>query len=210
MDSRRDKGPRDDRWYLKLMAPNTKGDNFAWLDPTSIYINGEAFHDLLDDLKTDLAGIKCDVVAGLDSMGFVLGAALATSLNVGFLPIRKAGKLCVDTDSVSFTNYSDRTQEMEMRLPAFTPGTRVLIVDQWVETGGTVDGALRLIERQQGLVSGIVAIAIEDNERTRSYRENYRCVSAVLPGSNWQDDCNAQTLRSFASYQPKDAFPRIA
>ena len=46
----RNKGPRDDRWYLNLMAPNTKGPKFAWLDPTSIYINGEAFHDLLDDL----------------------------------------------------------------------------------------------------------------------------------------------------------------
>ena len=43
-------GPRDKRWYFKLMAPNTKGDKFAWLDPTSIYINGAAFHDLLDDL----------------------------------------------------------------------------------------------------------------------------------------------------------------
>ena len=50
-----DKGPRDDRWYLNLMAPNTKGDKFAWLDPTSIYINGEAFHDLLDDLVADVS-----------------------------------------------------------------------------------------------------------------------------------------------------------
>ena len=49
-------GPRDDRWYLKIMAPNTKGEKFAWLDPTSIYINGEAFHDLLDDLEADLEG----------------------------------------------------------------------------------------------------------------------------------------------------------
>ena len=45
---------RDDRWYLSLMSPNTKGPNFAWLDPTSIYINGAAFHDLLDDLVADL------------------------------------------------------------------------------------------------------------------------------------------------------------
>ena len=63
-----EKGPRDDRWYLKLMAPNTKGDKFAWLDPTSIYINGEAFHDLLDDLVADLDGVECDVVGGLDAL----------------------------------------------------------------------------------------------------------------------------------------------
>jgi len=207
MRAERDKGPRDDRWYLKLMAPNTKGEKFAWLDPTSIYINDEAFHDLLDDLEDDLTEVECDVVAGLDSMGFVLGAALATSLNVGFLPIRKAGKLCVDTDRVSFTNYSGRSQDMEMRLPAFAPGTRVLLVDQWIETGGTIDGAIRLVERQEGQVAGIVAIAIEDNERTKSYRRKYVCVSAVMPGSSWQAECNAQTLSSFADYQPEMAFP---
>ncbi len=122
-----DKGPRDDRWYLNIMAPNTKGDKFAWLDPTSIYINARAFHDLLDDLMADLEGVEYDVVAGLDAMGFVLGAALAARSQVGFLPIRKAGKLCVDTDSVSFGNYSGRTQDMEMRKPAFAPGTRVLL-----------------------------------------------------------------------------------
>ena len=69
---------KNDRWYLHIMSPNTKGEKFAWLDPTSIYINGEAFHDLLNDLVTDLKTVKCDVVAGLDAMGFVLGSALAT------------------------------------------------------------------------------------------------------------------------------------
>jgi adenine phosphoribosyltransferase len=203
----RDKGSRDDRWYLSIMSPNTKGDKFAWLDPTSIYINGEAFHDLLDDLVADLDGLQVDVIGGLDAMGFVLGSALATRLGVGFLPIRKAGKLCVDTDRVTFSNYSGRTQDMEMRTPAFAPGTRVLLADQWVETGGTMEGGIRLVERQQGVVVGMAAIAIEDNEATRGYREKYRCVSAVLPGSRWQSECNAQSLSSFDGYRPEMAFP---
>lgn len=203
-----DKGPRDDRWYLNIMAPNTKGDTFAWLDPTSIYINADAFNDLLDDLTADLAGINFDVVAGLDAMGFVLAAALATRRGVGFLPIRKAGKLCVDTDAVSFGNYSGRTQDMEMRKPAFAAGNRVLLVDQWVETGGTMDGAIRLIERQQGVVAGLVAIAIEENVRTNDYRQNYPCISAVVPGSRWQAECNRQTLSSFDTYTSQCAFPR--
>ena len=203
-----DKGPRDDRWYLNIMAPNTKGDKFAWLDPTSIYINAQAFNDLLDDLLADLEGVECDVIAGLDAMGFVLGAALAARRGVGFLPIRKAGKLCVDTDKVSFGNYSGRTQDMEMRLPAFAPGTRVLLVDQWVETGGTMDGAVRLVERQQGIVAGMVAVAIEENERTNGYRATYPCVSAVVPGSRWQVECNSQTLSSFDTYTPESAFPQ--
>lgn len=203
-----DKGPRDDRWYLNIMAPNTKGDKFAWLDPTSIYINAAAFNDLLDDLVADLKGIEFDVVAGLDAMGFVLGAALATRRGVGFLPIRKAGKLCVDTDKVSFGNYSGRTQDMEMRQPAFAAKDRVLLVDQWIETGGTMDGAVRLVERQNGIVAGMVAIAIEDNARTQSYRAAMPCISAVVPGSKWQAECNRQTLSSFAAYTPDIAFPQ--
>ncbi len=204
------KGPRDDRWYFSLMAPNTKGDTFAWLDPTSIYINQSAFHDLLSDLLHDLDGIEFDVVGGLDAMGFVLGAAIAARADVGFLPIRKAGKLCVDTDSVSFTNYSRRTQEMEMRLPAFAPGTRVLLVDQWIETGGTMEGAIELIERQKGSVSALVAIAMEDTPRARQLRTRFPTVTAIQPETHWQNECNAQTLTSFEDYDPSHAFPQAS
>jgi adenine phosphoribosyltransferase len=205
-----DKGPRDDRWYLKLMAPNTKGAKFAWLDPTSIYINGAAFHDLLDDLQADLSGVKVDVVAGLDAMGFVLASALATRLDVGFLPIRKAGKLCVDTDRASFTNYSGRTQDMEMRLPAFAPGTKVLLVDQWIETGGTMEGAIELVKRQQGQVAGLVAIAIEGTDRARRLCKDHFTASAVVPGSEWQRECDRQNLSCFKDYKPQMAFPAIS
>ena len=114
----------------------------------------------------------------------------------GFLPIRKAGKLCVDTDAVSFTNYSGRTQEMEMRQPAFAAGTRVLLVDQWIETGGTMDGAIRLVERQHGSVAGIVTIAMEDNDRTAGYRARYPVVTAVQPGTDLHQ-------------QAETAFPKV-
>lgn len=202
-----DNGPRDDRWYFRLMAPNTKGTQFAWLDPTSIYINQTAFQDLLADLLDDLEGIEFDVVGGLDAMGFVLGAALAARRDVGFLPIRKAGKLCVETDCVSFTNYSGRTQDMEMRLPAFAPGTRVLLVDQWIETGGTMEGAIELVERQKGTVSALVAIAMEDTPRAKLLRERFRVVTAIRSGTPWQDEVNAQNLSSFETYDPSRAFP---
>mgnify|MGYP001445771902 CR=1 FL=1 len=200
---------KQDRWYLDIMSPNTKGEKFAWLDPTSIYINGDAFHDLLDDLVSDLVNVKCDVVAGLDAMGFVLGAALATRLNVGFLPIRKTGKLCVDTDSVTFSNYSGRTQDMEVRTPAFFSGTRVLLVDQWIETGGTMDGAIRLVRRQGGIVAGLVAIAMESNDKTDDYRECFRCITAVRPDTDLQAQCDRQSLNSFKTYKPEMAFPKL-
>lgn len=202
-----EKGPRDDRWYFKLMAPNTKGSKFAWLDPTSIYINQAAFQDLLSDLLADLEHIEFDVVAGLDAMGFVLGAAIAARRDSGFLPIRKAGKLCVDTDKVSFSNYSGRTQDMEIRLPAFAEGTRVLLVDQWIETGGTMEGAIDLVTRQGGSVSGLVAIAMEDTPRATKLRDRIAVVTAIQHGTAWQDECNTQTLSSFQTYDPTRAFP---
>ena len=202
------KGMRDNRWYLNIMSPNTKGEKFAWLDPTSIYINTNAFIDLLDDLLDDLEEIDCDVIAGIDAMGFVLGSALAARLRKGFLPIRKAGKLCVDTKKVDFVNYSKRNQFMEIRFPAFEAGTKVIIVDQWVETGGTMGAAIRLIEQQGGLVKGVIALAIEENDNTKKLRNDYKCFSAVVPGSEWQKQCNEQYLQSFKSYKPNMAFPK--
>ena len=208
MTKKRIKGMRDNRWYLNIMSPNTKGEKFAWLDPTSIYINTNAFIDLLDDLLDDLEEIDCDVVAGIDAMGFVLGSALAARLRKGFLPIRKAGKLCVDTKKVDFVNYSKRNQFMEIRFPAFEAGTKVIIVDQWVETGGTMGAAIKLIEQQGGLVKGVIALAIEENDNTKKLRNDYKCFSAVVPGSEWQKQCNEQYLQSFKSYEPNMAFPK--
>ncbi len=208
MTTKNIKGMRDNRWYLNIMSPNTKGEKFAWLDPTSIYINTNAFIDLLDDLLDDLEEIDCDVVAGIDAMGFVLGSALAARLRKGFLPIRKAGKLCVDTKKVDFVNYSKRNQFMEIRFPAFEAGTKVIIVDQWVETGGTMGAAIRLIEQQGGLVKGVIALAIEENDNTKKLRNDYKCFSAVVPGSEWQKQCNEQYLQSFKSYEPNMAFPK--
>ena len=132
---------------------------------------------------------------------------MATRLGVGFLPIRKAGKLCVETDRVSFTNYSGRTQDMEMRIPAFSSGTRALLVDQWIETGGTMSGAISLVERQGGEVAGLVAIAIEETGSSADLRAKYPTYSAVVPGSRWQAECNRQRLSSFEDYKPEMAFP---
>ena len=98
---------------------------------------------------------------------------------------------------------------MEMRIPAFAAGTQVLIVDQWIETGGTMDGAIRLIERQHGKVAGMVGIAMEDNDRTASFRASYPVITAVQAGSDLQAQCNSQTLDSFATYRPEMAFPKI-
>jgi len=183
---------RDARTYLNHMAPNLKGETFAWLDPSAIYSNAETFNAILDDLSEPFLTDKIDAVAGLDAMGFVLGTGLAVRLGAGFLPIRKANKIPGETDAVTFTNYSGRTQDMEIRNPAFKPGTRILLVDQWVETGGTMNAGIDLIERQSGVVAGIATVCIEDSAASKKMRESYKCASAVIPGSPIQDQCNRQ------------------
>ena len=197
----------DAGWYLPFMAPNIKGERFAWLDPSTIYINAGAFHALVDDLIAPFDSSEIDLVAGFDAMGFVLGSAIATRMGKGFLTIRKAGKVPVDTDVVDFVNYSGRTQQMEMRKPAFAHGTRVLLVDQWVETGGTMDAGVRLVERQGGVIAGIATVCIEENDGGAVYRGRYRCSTAVIPGTAEQEQCNRKTMDHFADFDPACYFP---
>ena len=199
-----------ERAYLAAMAPNVKGETFAWLDPSTLYVNAATFRAVVDDLVAPFDPAGIDVVAGFDAMGFVLGSAIAGRLGKGFLTLRKAGKLPVESDTVQFVNYSGRTQEMEMRTPAFRPGTRVLLVDQWVETGGTMDAGIRLVEGQGGVVAGIATVCIEESERTRVFRERYRCSTSVPPGSEWQRQCNAQWLEYFNRFDPAVYFPETA
>ena len=201
------KADETNRWYLPLMAPNVKGPKFAWLDPSTMYINSRSFHALLDDLLEPFDAAEIDVVAGIDAMGFVLGAAIATRLGKGFLTIRKSGKLPVETTAVDFVNYSGRTQQLEIRCPAFKPETRVLLVDQWIETGGTMGGAIALVEGQGGEVAGIATVCVEESRKGLALRDRYKCSSAVLPGTLVQEQCNRQTLDDFEDYRDKRYFP---
>ena len=198
-----------DRWYLNLMAPRSRGDKYAWLDPSSAYINAESFHAMLDDLLQPFCPGEIDVVAGFDAAGFVLGAGMATRLKKGFLTIRKGGKIPVDFDRVPMSNYSGQTQTMEMRKPAFASGTRVLLVDQWIETGGTMTAGIQLVERQKGIVAGIAAVCIEANTVTEAMYQRYKMSSCVVPGSDIQAQCNNQKLDSFNNFKPQDYFPEI-
>ena len=189
-------------WYLRLIAPNMKGERFAWCDPSPIYIDARAFEALVDDLVAPFDTGDVDLVAGFDAMGFVLGAAIAARLGRGFITLRKSGRLPVEVDAVEFVNYSGRTQTMELRRPAFAPGTRVLLVDQWVETGGTMGAGIRLVERQGGEVAGIAVVCIEENPGTAYLRERYPCSTAVRPGTDLQAQCNRKRLDHFNDYEP--------
>lgn len=85
------------------MAPNVKGSGFEWKDPTRIYLDGVGFASTVDCLLDQLEGVDVEMVAGIDAAGYVLGAAIASRLGVGFLCIRKAGSLPVATDEVTYS-----------------------------------------------------------------------------------------------------------
>ncbi|XP_050986054.1 adenine phosphoribosyltransferase [Labeo rohita] len=189
---------REEGWYLSLMAPNTKGPKFAWLDPSRLYCNSQALTDCVQDLLKPFKNETIDLVAGIDAMGFILGSAVAISLGKGFLAIRKAGHLCVQTLTQDYSDYSGRDKLMEVRVDVLKPGLRVLIVDQWIETGGTMKAAIKLVESQGATVVGIAAVAIENSEGGKWLKENYKyshCISNKL-----QSQIDSQYLESFKNF----------
>lgn len=126
-------------------------------DITPVLQSAEYFHLLVDLLVYRYMGQKVDVVAGLDARGFIIGAALAYQLNVGFVPIRKKGKLPFDTVSQSYAlEYGEAT--VEIHTDAIKPGARVLLVDDLVATGGTMLAGVELIRKLGGEVIEAAAI----------------------------------------------------
>ena len=126
-------------------------------DITPVLQSAEYFRLLVDLLVYRYMGQKVDVVAGLDARGFIIGAALAYQLNVGFVPIRKKGKLPFDTVSPSYAlEYGEAT--VEIHTDAIKPGARVLLVDDLVATGGTMLAGVELIRKLGGEVIEAAAI----------------------------------------------------
>jgi adenine phosphoribosyltransferase len=160
------------RDYLRLIDTHTPGPRN---DVTPLFADYEAFTSLVEDLIKPFAKIEFDAVVGIDALGFIVGAAMAFRMKKGFVPIRKGGKLPVETDSVEFMDYTGQRKSLELRTDAIKPRTKVLIVDEWIETGAQVKAAIELVERQSGIIVGIATINMDDNEQTRLIREKYFC-----------------------------------
>ena len=142
---------------------------------TPLFADATAFAELVADLARPFAAEPLDAVAGIDALGFVLGGALALHLHTGFIAIRKGGKLPVASDRVAFVDYTDQEKVLELRRGAVLPGARVLVVDEWIETGAQVRAATQLIEGQGGRVAAIATIHLDDTPGTRWLRARYPC-----------------------------------
>jgi adenine phosphoribosyltransferase len=117
-------------------------------DITTLLGNARAFRRSVDELVHPYAGSKIDKIAGIEARGFILGGAIAHQLSAGFIPIRKKGKLPHETVRIAYSlEYG--VDEMEMHRDALKAGERVILVDDLIATGGTAEGAVRLL-RQMG------------------------------------------------------------
>jgi len=115
-------------------------------DITTLLGNARAFRRAIDELVQPWAGEKIDKIAGMEARGFILGGAVAHQLSAGFVPIRKKGKLPHTKVSIAYSlEYG--VDEMEMHEDAILPGERVLLIDDLIATGGTAEGACKLLKQ---------------------------------------------------------------
>src|SRR3954449_10522550 len=113
-------------------------------DITTLLADARAFRRAVDELVNPWAGNKIDKVAGMEARGFIIGGAVAHQLSAGFVPIRKKGKLPHTTVRIAYSlEYGEDT--MEMHADALVKGERVLLVDDLIATGGTAEGAVKLL-----------------------------------------------------------------
>jgi adenine phosphoribosyltransferase len=122
-------------------------------DITTLLKQADGFHAVVDRLGAAYRGSPIDKIAAIESRGFIIGAALAYKLNVGFVPIRKPGKLPAENFGHDY-QLEYGTDRLEIHCDALQRGERVLLVDDLIAPGGTADAALRLIGIAGGSVVG--------------------------------------------------------
>lgn len=157
--------------YLDLIDTNTGGPR---CDVTPLFANPTAFAQLIHDLSAPFDESQIDYVAGIDALGFVLASAIAYTLKKGFIPIRKAGKLPGKVVAKTFVDYTGETKALELRC-GLVRGGRILLVDEWIETGAQISAAVDLLEGEGGIILGITTINIDHNPNTARIQKQYHC-----------------------------------
>ena len=153
-------------------------EGISFKDITTLVADGEAFKESIDRIAEHLRDKNVDVILGPEARGFIFGVPVAYALGVGFVPVRKKGKLPAETVSVEYSlEYG--VDVLEIHKDAIKKGQRVAIVDDLLATGGTVDAVAKLVEK---VGAEVVALdfAIELTElRGRDKLEGYEIMSLV-------------------------------
>src|SRR5207253_10788447 len=158
--------------------PDYPKPGIMFRDITTLLGDARAFRRAVDEMVHPWAGSKIDKVAGIEARGFILGGALAHQVSAGFVPIRKKGKLPHATVRIAYSlEYG--LDEMEMHIDAVQPGERVILVDDLIATGGTAEGAVKLL-RQIG-ANVVAACFIIDLPALRGADQLRKLDSPVRP-----------------------------
>ena len=151
--------------------PNWPKPGVMFRDITTLLQDAPMFKHTIDMLKERYTNVEVDVIVGVESRGFIIGAALAHSLNKGFVPIRKKGKLPYETESQEY-ELEYGTDVIEIHKDAIKKGQKVLLVDDLIATGGTALAACKLIEKLGGqLVECCFVIDLPDLQGRKKLEE---------------------------------------
>ncbi len=162
------------RNYAKLIRdiPDFPKKGVIFKDITTLIKNGKAFTEVIDIFHKKLKNKKIDLVLAIESRGFIFGGALANKLKVGFVPVRKPGKLPWFTEEESYSlEYGHDT--LQIHKDSIKKGQKVLIVDDLLATGGTLQATCRLVEKLGGKVAGILVLVelafLKGKEKLNNY-----------------------------------------
>jgi len=137
--------------------PHWPKEGVMFRDITTLLKDSEGLKEILKELVARYKNMQIDIIAGIESRGFIIGAALAHQLNLGFVPVRKKGKLPAETETLTYeTEYS--TDTIEIHKDAVQAGSKVLLVDDLVATGGSALAAAQLIEKLGGQITEIALV----------------------------------------------------
>ncbi len=145
----------DSALSLIRAIPDYPKPGILFQDITPMLSNGQA----LDAVITHLASLdeESEIAIGIEARGFILASALAVKKEIGFVPIRKKGKLPADTFSRSY-GLEYGIDEIELHRDAFAPGTKVTLIDDVLATGGTLEAAISLIADAGGIITSIIVL----------------------------------------------------
>ncbi len=135
-------------------VPDWPKPGIKFLDITTLMDNGEAYKYATDQIVKHAKERQIELVVGPEARGFIIGCPVSYSLGIGFAPVRKAGKLPRETIKVSYgLEYGEDV--LTIHKDAIKPGQRVLITDDLLATGGTIEATIKLVEKLGGIVAGI-------------------------------------------------------
>lgn len=128
-------------------------EGILFRDITPLMANGEAFNEACNQMSEFAKSVGATVIVGPESRGFIFGCPVAKDLGIGFIPVRKPNKLPRETVSIKY-DLEYGSNELHMHADSIKKGDKVLIVDDLLATGGTVDAAIKLVEKMGGEVVG--------------------------------------------------------